>query len=204
MIQQRSDEWFEERRGVPTSSRFGDVMAAKTTAAYLSYRADLAWERVTGKVRESYQSKDMERGTQLEPLARLEYTLSTRNVVDEAEFIKHPLLAVGASPDGLINDDGLLEVKIPRWHNHLYTLQTGKVPPQYKWQVVGQQACTGRQWTDFVSYSDEIEGAASLAIVRVERDEDDIKKLEDRLATFLDEVDELVTFITNYGKEPEK
>jgi putative phage-type endonuclease len=200
-IEQRSEAWFESRRGLATASRFNDVMAAKTTAARQSYIADLAWERITGKVRESYTSKDMERGTELEPMARLRYELMTKNAVEEAEFVKHELLPAGASPDGLIGDDGLLEIKIPRLHNHLYTLRSGKIPPQYKWQVVGQQLITQRSWTDFVSFTDELEGSASLAIVRFERDEDLIERLELGLATFLDEVDETVNFINNYGKD---
>jgi hypothetical protein len=126
--------------------------------------------------------------------------MTTGNLVKEAEFVKHELLPAGASPDGLIGQDGLLEVKCPRLHNHLYTLRAGKVPPEYKWQVVGQQMITQRSWTDFVSFTDELSGAASLAIVRFERDEDLIEQLEMGLATFLDEVDDTVEFIRNYGK----
>lgn len=191
MIEQRSEEWYALRRGRATASRFNDVMAAKTTAARQAYIAELAWERLTGKTWESFQSKDMERGTELEPVARLRYMLQTKNRVEEAEFVAHELLPAGASPDGLIQEDGLLEIKIPRLHNHLHTLITGKVPPQYVWQVVGQQYITGRTWTDFVSFTDMLDGKAALAIVRVERDEAMIERLESKLADFLDEVDEM-------------
>lgn len=201
MIDQRSEEWFEQRRGCATASHFGDVMAAKTTAARQSYIAMLAWERITGKTWESYQSKDMERGTELEPVARLRYMLATRNKVEEAEFVKHELLPAGASPDGLVGEDGLLEIKIPRLHNHLYTLMHGKVPSQYIWQVYGQQLMTGRKWTDFVSFTDQLEGRAALAIIRVERDDAMIERLETKLAEFLDEVDTMVNFLQDYNKE---
>lgn len=197
MIEQRSDEWHKLRLGLATASRFSDVMAAKTTAARQSYLAELAYERISGKAWETYQSKDMERGTELEPVARLRYMLQTKNMVKEAEFVKHALLPAGASPDGLIGDDGLLEIKIPRLHNHLFTLQSGKVPSQYIWQIVGQQLMTGRQWTDFVSFTDKLEGRAALAIVRVERDDDMIARLETKLAEFLDEVEELTKFLEN-------
>jgi putative phage-type endonuclease len=200
MITQRSDEWFEQRRGLATSSNFDKVMAGKATIARRQYIADIAYERLTGKVRESYQNRDMERGTELENLARLRYEMTTGNLVKEAEFVKHELLPAGASPDGLIGQDGLLEVKCPRLHNHLYTLRAGKVPPEYKWQVVGQQMITQRSWTDFVSFTDELSGAASLAIVRFERDEDLIEQLEMGLATFLDEVDDTVEFIKIMGR----
>lgn len=200
MIEQRSDDWFEQRRGLATASRFGDVMASKTTAAYQGYISELAWERVTGMNWVTFTSKDMERGTELEPLARINYELETRNSVEEAEFVKHELLPAGASPDGLIGDDGLLEIKIPRLHNHLYTLRTGKAPAQYAWQIVGQQLMTGRTWTHFVSFTDMLEGPARLAIVEVKRDEDRIKKLEERLCEFLDEVDETVKLIKEYKR----
>jgi len=192
MIDQRSDGWFEMRRGLATASRFSDVMAGKTTAARQAYIAELTYERITGKTWESYSNKDMERGTELEAVARLRYMLHTKQMVAEAEFVKHELLPAGASPDGLIGDDGLVEIKCPRLHNHLYTLTADKVPRQYLWQIYGQQLMTGRKWTDFVSYTDKLEGKAGLAIVRVERDDDKIKELEDGLAQFCDEVEIMV------------
>lgn len=184
---------FEARRGLVTASRFSDVMAAKTTAARQAYIAELAWERITGKTWETYKSKDMERGQELESVARLRYMLQTKNRVDDADFVKHPILPAGATPDGLIQEDGILEVKVPRLHNHLHTLITGKIPSQYTWQLVGQQLMTGRQWTDFVSFTDMLDGKAALAIVRFERDESLIERLESKLAEFCDEVDEMVT-----------
>lgn len=194
MILQRSEEWYAQRLGLPTASRFADVMGTRRKA----YAAELALERITGRARETYTSKEMQRGTDLEPLARLRYMLATKNKVEEAEFMKHAVLEVGASPDGLIGDDGLLEIKIPLFHNHIETLRTGNVPAQYRWQVVGQQACTGRQWTDFVSFSDEIEGKAALAIVRVARDEALIERLENSLALFLDEIEDIIKFLKEY------
>lgn len=202
MILQRSDGWFKERRGVPSASGFARIMG--TPVARKAYAAELALERLTDTTTETYTSKEMQRGIELEPLARLRYMLATKQQVTEAEFTKHPLLNVGASPDGLIGSDGLLEIKIPLIHNHIETLKTGRVPSQYKWQLVGQQACTGRSWTDFVSFNEHLEGLAALAVIRVDRDEELIKELETELALFLDEIDELVRFLQSYGKEANK
>jgi len=199
---QGSMEWLMERAGRATASEFDKVMSGKQTIGRKEYLWRLALERIHGKPFESYKNKDMERGNELEALARLRYQLVTRHTVTESPFVPHPELMAGASPDGLIGDDGLVEFKCPRRHNHGYTLWSKAVPKDYIWQLVGQQYITGRQWTDFVSFSDEFPSNAAFAIVRFERDEDLIDQLKVGLETFLREVDEVVQFITNYGKEP--
>jgi putative phage-type endonuclease len=202
---QGSDEWLAERAGKATASNFDKVMMSKTTAGYQSYVTQLTLERIFGRPIETFKNKAMERGNELEPLARLRYALATKQQVVESPFVAHKTLLAGASPDGLVGKSGLVEFKVPLAHNHYYTLTTGKVPKQYEWQVVGQQWITGRTWTDFVSYSDEFPANAALAIIRVERDDDAIKFLEDKVTAFLADVEKAVEFITSYkGGEIEK
>lgn len=196
--EQGTDEWKQERLGLATASNFDKLMMSKTTAGYQGYVTQLTLERIFGKPIETFKNRAMERGNELEPLARLRYALASKNQVVESPFVRHESIAAGASPDGLIGDDGLVEIKCPLAHNHYYTLQTGKVPKQYEWQVIGQQWITGRQWTDFVSFSDEFPANAALAIVRVERDEILIRLLEDKVKAFLADVDTAVDFIRNY------
>jgi hypothetical protein len=197
--EQGTEQWLQERVGYATASKFYEVMMNKTTAGYQGYVAQLALERILNRPTETFKSKAMERGTELEPTARLMYGLHIKTPIEEAPFVKHKTLMAGASPDGLINDDGLVEIKSPLANNHLYTLQTNKVPAQYQWQIVGQQWITGRLWTDYVSYSDEFPKNAALAIIHVERDEEKIQMLEARVKLFLKDVDEAVVFIKNYG-----
>lgn len=197
---QGSLEWLQDRCGYATASRFKDVMSGKDTIGHRQYVAELALERITGLPTESMKpTKDMERGTELEPLARLQYMLNSRNTVTESPFLKHETLMYGASPDGLIGDDGMVEFKCPKAHNHLIALKKGVVPPEYKWQVVGQLLVTGRKWNDFVSFHPDFPGKSKLAIVRYERNEEDIKKLEAGLTAFLAEIEETVKFIEGYG-----
>lgn len=199
--EQGTEEWLIERLGKATSSNFNKVMMGKSTAGRQEYLIQLALERIYGKPVETFKSRAMERGNELEPVARMRYMLQTKNVTSGAPpFIKHPTLEAGASLDDTVGDDLIVEYKAPLAHNHFYTLTTRKVPPVYKWQLVGQHLMSGRSKTDFVSFSDEFPPNAALAIIRFERDEKLIEELEVGLAQFLDEVNEAVKFIQEYGK----
>lgn len=198
---QRTEQWFQDRLGMATGSRFGDVMA-RTPTPRKAYAAQVALERVTGRVEESFQSKDMLKGIELEDLARFMYMAKTGNIVEETGFLKHDTLKAGCSPDGLIGTDGGVEFKVPRLHNHLETLQTGRVPSKYIWQVVGGMFITGRKWWDFVSYSAEMPENCQLAIVRVERDDEQIAALEMELTEFEEEVQAIEQFIRGYSNAP--
>jgi predicted phage-related endonuclease len=160
--------------------------------------ADLLVERITQKPKDSFTSEAMSFGTDNEPVARLEYELDTGNTVVEAFFEKHPTLRAGASPDGYVGDDGLIEIKVPNLYTHLETLKRQDIPTQYVAQVQGQMWITGRKWCDFVSYTPYLENRAQLFIKRIDRDEAYIKNLEAEVAKFLSEVDAEVKFITNY------
>lgn len=198
---QRTDEWFQDRLGKATASHFSDVMASIKSgeaAGRKNYRAELVVERLTSKSTDSFTSKEMQWGTDTEPLAKLRYTLSTGNTVEECGFISHEKILAGASPDGLLGSDGLIEVKCPNTATHIETLHTGAVPRQYVAQVQGQLWITGRQWADFVSFDPRLPEEAALIIVRVNRDEDYIKSLEVGVIEFLKTVEEEVGFVKNY------
>lgn len=199
---QRTDEWFALRLGRATASRFGDIMAKGRNgyepAARKNYRAQLVSERLTGVKDETYTSAAMQWGVDNEETARLRYELRTGNEPVECGFFTHDTLQAGASPDGLIGDDGLLEIKCPNSATHIETLKKQAVPSQYKWQVQGQLWITGRQWCDFVSYDPRMPSNAQVFITRVQRDDAAIKELEGQITTFLREVEAEVQFIKNY------
>ena len=198
---QRTPEWFAARLGKATGSRFGDIVA-RTKSGYSAsrknYAAELVVERLTGQPTETFTSAAMQWGTDNEPVARLEYELLSGNIVEDTSLWLHDNLDAGASPDGLIGDDGLLEIKCPNTATHLDTLIKKKLPRQYVGQVQGQMWITGRKWCDFVSYDPRLEGKAKLIIIRVDRDDKYIEELETEVRDFLQEVSDLVEFVNNY------
>lgn len=199
--EQRSPEWFAARLGKATGSRFADIMA-RTRSGYSTsrknYAAELATEWLTNTPTETYTSTAMQWGTDYEPVARQRYELATGNDVVETGFWVHDDLDCGASPDGFIGDDGLIEIKCPNTATHIETLVKDKIPSQYYAQVQGQMWITDRKWCDFVSFDPRMPANARLKIVRVERDDDFIGRLEFEITDFLGEVAELVEFIKNY------
>lgn len=199
---QRTEDWFKARLGKATGSKFNDIMTGKTRAGWKNYKAQLVVERITGQRVETFKSAEMLWGTETEPLARLYYTLMTGNAVEECGFFDHGDIAAGVSPDGLVGTDGIIEIKCPNTATHLETLHTGKVPRQYIAQVQGQLWITGRQWADFVSFDPRLGlENVKIIIIRVQRDENYIKNLEGTVMDFLQEVDDEVKFVMEYGKE---
>jgi len=203
-IDQRSDEWFEARLGKATGSRFGDIMAqtrGKTeAAARKNYRAQLVSERLTSEKESSYTTAAMQWGVDNEDTARLAYELETGLTVATTGMYIHDTLAAAVSPDGLVETDGLLEIKCPNTATHIETLKRKTVPQYYYWQVIGQLWLTGRDWCDFVSYDPRLIENAQMIIIRVEREESQeyIDELAEAVETFLQEVDAEVEFIRNY------
>ena len=143
------------------------------------------------KAVETYSNRAMLVGTEREPDARALYQVRTRRLVDEAGFVRIEGMAAGASPDGLIGDDGLLEIKCPNPATHIdyLRLPVGECPKAYFWQVQGQMFATGRAWCDFVSYHPEFPGELQIVIRRVQRDQQALAKLVMGLGKFLEEVD---------------
>jgi putative phage-type endonuclease len=184
MIEQKSDEWFAERCGKFTGSRFNDLLAiSKSTGKPLKSRNDLIWqivaERIQGYQPQGASSYSLQWGVDNEPLARTAYEIKTGEFVEEVGFIKHSKYDfVGVSPDGLIGEYGLLEIKCPKSPEiHLQRFLNG-VPDEYKAQIQGQLWVTGRKWLDFVSFDGDTNDKFKLLIIRVERDEAYIKNLE--------------------------
>jgi putative phage-type endonuclease len=205
MIIQRTDDWFQVRIGKATASNFDKIMAGERYAGWKNYRAELVAERLTGKRYAELTGRDfttfeMQWGTDTEPLARLHYRLLSHNEAEECGFFQHSTLAAGASPDGLIDEDGTLEIKCPNTATHIETLHSGKVPRQYVAQVQGQLWITGRKWADFVSFDPRLPENAKILIIHVVRDEDYIKLLETEVTRFLHQVDEECAFVNTFGK----
>jgi putative phage-type endonuclease len=193
MIEQGSPEWFAQRLGKVTASRVADVIA-KTKTGYSTsrdnYMAQLVCERMTNTVAESFTNTAMQWGTETEPLARAAYEAHADVLVDEVAMITHPTIeAAGASPDGLVGDDGLLEIKCPNTATHIDTLLTQTVPGKYITQMQWQMACTGRKWCDFVSFDPRMSDGLQLFVKRINLDTDYVAMLEKEVVQFLTELD---------------
>lgn len=193
-IVQGTPEWHELRRGKVTASRIADVMA-KTKSGYsasrANYMAELAAEILTGTKQEGFSNAAMQWGTEHEEDARNAYAFYTGNTVTEVAFIPHPFIdQSGASPDGLVGDDGLVEIKCPNSATHLETLKSEKIARKYLLQMQWQMACTGRNWCDFVSYDPRWPESMAVFIKRVERDGDLIEEITKEIGSFLAELNE--------------
>ena len=188
-IIQGTPEWHQARLGCLTASRANDACAAESTAAYQNYLWQLVAERETGQAEESYSNADMQRGTDMEPIARAAYEAHTGTFVTQTGFWLHPEIKhFGASPDGLVGDEGLIEIKCPRTSTHLRYLSEGKVPTKYKRQMICQLLCTGRKWVDFVSFDDRVRESKRLFIVRFEPTGKEIMELMESVLKFLQNV----------------
>lgn len=191
---QRTEAWHTARLGKVTASRVADVIA-KTKTGYGASRAnlmaDLIVERLTGQPASTFSNAHMEWGTEQEPHARAAYSARTGELVEEVGFVDHPSVAnSGASPDGLVGDEGLVEFKCPATATHLDTLLAGEVPSKYIPQMQWQMACTGRKWCDFCSYDPRLPEHLRMFVKRVPRDDEYIKTLETEVTKFLAELDE--------------
>lgn len=192
MDEQRTAEWFQARLGKVTASRVADVIAKTKTgysASRENYMAQLVVERLTNTQAESFTNAAMQWGTDQEPFARAAYELKMGVMVDETGLVDHPTIPMaGASPDGLVGEDGLVEIKCPNTATHIDTLLTQTVPAKYITQMQFQMACTGRQWCDFVSFDPRMPQKAQIFIKRVLRDDSFIREIESEIKKFLAEV----------------
>jgi putative phage-type endonuclease len=192
MIEQGTDAWRALRVGKVTASRVADIIR-KTKSGYSAtrdnYQADLIVEKLTGVPTVYFTSDAMRFGTENEPNARAAYEFKTAMEVQSAGFVVHPVIRdSGASPDGFVGADGLVEFKCPLGATHLKTLLTGKIDPDYITQMQWQMACTGRKWCDWVSFDPRMPESLKLFVQRVERDNERIADLEDAVRDFLDEL----------------
>ena len=180
---QRTDEWYLARKGRFTASSIKNLLMAPSTKGYQDEVKRVVFERFTGLNIESFESEWMTRGKELEAEAINMYQATTFNVVEPCGFFPSGEW-MGASPDGLIGDDGLLEVKCPKWNTMIDYILEKKVPKDYYIQIQTQMICTGRTWCDFVAYHPGME----LLIIRVEADEAMQKSLIDAVDVAVEKV----------------
>ena len=199
MIAQGSIEWKKLRAGKATASRIADVIA-KTKTGYSTSRENYLTELVIerfGVISEGFTNSAMQHGTETEPYARHEYELRNGVMIDEVDFVSHPTIKMaGASPDGIVSEVGLIEIKCADSKTHFNYLLAGSVPEKYKPQMAWQMACTGAQWCDFVSYDPRVPEGLQYFQIRYERDNEYIEMLEKEVTEFLDEVEERYTQLT--------
>jgi len=197
-LEQGSDEWKQARLGHVTASCVADVMAkgkgGSEAITRKKYKMRLVAERVTGQGQESFTSSAMEWGTMQEPFARQQYEVLHETFVEKTGFWKHPIHDyVGVSPDGLVGNDGLIEIKCPNSTTHLDYLIADQVPTEYYKQMQCQMWVTNRQWCDFVSYDPRIKSDKNkLFVKRCVRDDAFIAEMEAEVLRFLNEVDDLL------------
>jgi putative phage-type endonuclease len=199
MIEQRTEEWFQQRLGKVTASRISDVIAKTKTGVSTSrqnYLIQLVSERLTGKKGDSFVNQAMLDGIEREDAARKLYEIEKNISVSEVGFFEHPIISMsGASPDGAVHAEiegkyaGLIEIKCPIETTHTNTLMSKSVPSKYLPQIQWQMACVGARWVDFVSYNPNFPDDLKLFIFRVDRDDSYIAELEAEVIKFLDEVD---------------
>jgi len=196
-MDQRTPEWFSARLAKVTASRVADVVAKTKTgysASRANYMAELICERLTGMQGASYSNAAMAWGTETEPMARAAYEGAVGSLVIETGFVPHANIEMsGASPDGLVGDDGLVEIKCPMTATHIETLLGQSVPAKYVTQMQWQMACTGRKWCDFVSFDPRMPENMQIFVKRVGRDELLIASLETEVIQFLKELDLKIT-----------
>jgi putative phage-type endonuclease len=205
-IEQGSPEWHAARCGRVTASRIADMLAKTKSgwgASRANYKAQLIAERLTGTVAESYTNAAMQWGTDMEPEAVAAYAFYHGTDPQPIGFVPHPTIEMaGASPDRLIGEDGLIEVKCPQTATHIETLLEGAVPGKYRLQMQMQMACTGRQWCDFVSFDPRLPEDMRLFVRRIERCPVTIADIEKEIRAFLAEIDDTVNRLVAAYRTP--
>lgn len=191
--EQGSPEWFAARGGIATASEFSTILSKGKEKAEAvgrrNYRARLVVERLSGRpVSGGYTSKAMEQGKEREPLARAAYEVHSGNIVQLVGFCRHDEIECGASPDGLVNADGLIEIKCHELSMHLECLRRPDVPPEYRAQIQGELWNAEREWCHFMSFNPDFPEHLQLVVRTVIRDDAYIKQLEFMVRAFMDEV----------------
>jgi putative phage-type endonuclease len=196
MTEQRTDAWLAERAGKVTASCLHKVMARTKTgygADRANYAAQLVTERLTGFPVESYTNGAMQWGIDTEAQARAAYAMEAGIVPVEVGFLLHPSIDMsGASPDGLVGDRGLVEIKCPNSATHIATLTGAGIDRKYLLQMQWQMVCADRDWCDFASFDPRLPDEMQLHVTRIERDPALLKEMEAEVVTFLAEVDKTV------------
>jgi putative phage-type endonuclease len=192
MIEQQTPEWHQQRLGKLTASKMADALARTKSgwgASRFNLMAGLVAERLTGISQVTYTNAAMQWGTDTEPQAKAAYEFKCDIDIEPASFVDHPAIAMsGASPDGYVGKDGLIEIKCPNIATHIDTLLGADIDGRYVKQMQWQMACTGRAWCDFASFDPRLPPEMQLHIRRVHRDDKLIAEMEKEGAVFLDEV----------------
>lgn len=195
-MDQRTTEWFQARLGKLTASRIADALARTKTgwgASRANLKATLVAERLTGVSQDTYTNAAMQWGVDIEPKARAAYEFYHDADVVEVGFIDHWKIAMsGCSPDGMIGNDGLLEIKCPSVATHIDTLLGAEIDGKYIKQMQWQMACTGRAWCDYASFDPRLPIDMQLHVRRVRRDQNLIEELEREAIVFLSEIDDTI------------
>jgi len=202
-LEQGSDEWFAVRCGQVTASRVSDIIAKTKSgwgASRANYMAQLIAERLTGEVADSYSNSAMQWGIDHEQEARTAYEFYENEGVQEIGFVQHNDLESGASPDGLVGKDGLIEIKCPNTATHIQTLLDQKIPKKYETQMLWQMECTGRKWCDFVSYDPRMPENLKLFVKRFERDDERLDEIRTMVADFIGELEDKLTQLKKLEK----
>lgn len=196
-MQQQTSEWFESRLGKATASRISDIVGKLQSGKYTQKRQDyfneLVAERLTGQVTRRFVSVAMQHGIDTEAEARAFYEAQTGLVIEECGFVEHPTIPMsGASPDGLIEKDGLIEIKCPTTTTHIDFFLTKAIPEQYRLQMLWQLACTQRAWCDLVSYDPRLPDRYKMVVVRMQYDRSAAEALEVEVIRFLADIDQFM------------
>lgn len=197
MIEQGSEKWFLERMGRATASQFHHILAKGAGKGRKDYMKKLIVERLTNVPMEGFDNADTRRGIEQEPYAKMAYTAKTFNIVEDSGFIKHDEIKAGCSPDGLIGDDGMIEIKSVKETVQLETIRN-KMPKSHLPQINGCLWITGRKWCDFVSYSPNLPDNLSLYVERIRRSDADILYIERDVRQFLTELEEELEYFKTY------
>jgi len=188
-LEQGSDLWLKARMGVITASNFSKILGKKDKSERKTYLYKKAAELSGGSYEEGYKNDFMERGNEIEDQARAMYELKQKVEVEQIGFIKQEDY-LGCSPDGLVGDDGMVEIKCPLASTHVKRIVEAKLPPEYRAQIQGQMWVAQRQWCDFVSFHPDV--TQNIFILRVERDADYIADLTIAATDFIEEVKAVV------------
>ena len=201
-MEQGTREWLDARLGWTTGSRIVDIMPGvkgKYLASRKNYMAEKVIEILTNQSPEHFTSEAMQWGTDNEPFARAAYEAVTGNFVNEDGFVRHPTIPkLGASPDGVVDPDGCIEIKCPNTATHINTLTKGYIDRGYIFQMQTEMMCLDKQWCDFISFDPRLPDNLQLWIKRIKRDDVMIAEIEKEVVKFTDELQSMLQSLKDY------
>lgn len=196
-MEQHTPEWWADRCGKATASRMGDLTRTLKKGGWAAdrqnYLREKVAERVTGKNRDRRKVASLDHRLELEPDARAAYEFYYDTEIKLVGFVDHPRIPMaGCSPDGLVGDEGGVEIKCCDSEGHLDIITAEAIDPDYLYQIHFNIACTDRQWWDFIAFNPDMPEEGKLWVKRIERDETIIAWMEQAVIDFNAEVDRKV------------